>query len=101
MPGSCCAIGFANRRKEKSSVNFFRIPSEKQFPERRKSWVASIKRKKWTDKMINSAKLCSEHFISCSLLFNFRLEQLNEYFKAFAKTFTWLIFQLLVRVLKI
>ena len=34
MPGSCCAIGFANRRKEKSSVKFFRIPSKKRFPER-------------------------------------------------------------------
>ena len=66
MPDSCCAVGCANRRKEKSSVEFFRIPSEKQFPERRKLWVVVIKKENWTDKMINSAKLCSEHFISGS-----------------------------------
>ena len=62
MPDSCCAVGCANRRKGKSSVKFFRIPSEKRFPERRKLWVAAIKREKWTDKMINSSKLCSAHF---------------------------------------
>ena len=57
MPDSCCAVGCANRRKENSSVKFFRIPSEKRFPQRRKLWVAAIKREKWTDKLVNSAKL--------------------------------------------
>ena len=46
--------------KKKAVSIFFRIHSEKQCPERRKLWVAAIKRKIWTDKLINSVKLCSD-----------------------------------------
>ena len=66
MPDSCCDVGCTNRWKEKGSVKIFHITSEKRFPERRKSCVAPMKREKWTDKMINSENLCSEHFISGS-----------------------------------
>ena len=35
IPDSYCPVWCANRRKGKSSVKFFRIPSEKRFSERR------------------------------------------------------------------
>ena len=46
--------------RKKQCQFFFGIHSEKQCPERRKLWVAAIKRKIWTDKLINSVKLCSD-----------------------------------------
>ncbi|XP_062328760.1 peroxynitrite isomerase THAP4-like isoform X1 [Osmerus eperlanus] len=71
MPDSCCAIGCTNRRGGKPGLCFYRIPSDKENPERRRLWIcAIIKRnvtshsgegKQWQPSKYT--RICSEHFI--------------------------------------
>ncbi|KAK0153090.1 hypothetical protein N1851_005224 [Merluccius polli] len=43
MPDSCCSIGCANRRGDRPGLCLYRIPSEKENPERR-LWICAIRR---------------------------------------------------------
>nr|XP_055046211.1 THAP domain-containing protein 1-like [Misgurnus anguillicaudatus] len=68
MPDSCCSVGCTNRRGNKPGLCFYRIPSEKENPERRRLWICAIKRafvtaegKEWQPSKYT--RLCSEHFI--------------------------------------
>ena len=71
MPDSCCAIGCTNRRGGKPGLCFYRIPSDKENPERRRLWIcAIIKRnvisvsgegKQWQPSKYT--RICSAHFI--------------------------------------
>ena len=61
MPDSCSRFGCTNRRST-TSVQFYRIPSAKQYPERRMKWVTDMRREKWPTEKINSTELCSAHF---------------------------------------
>jgi hypothetical protein len=65
---SCCAIGCTNRRGDKPGLCFYRIPSEKENPERRRLWICALRRasvpgenKQWQPSKYT--RLCSEHFI--------------------------------------
>ena len=62
MPDTCCAVGCKNRR-DKCSLPFYRIPTVKK-PERRRLWVAAIKRENWSEEQINKARICGAHFIT-------------------------------------
>ena len=69
---SCCAIGCQNRRcKNNPEVSFYRFPSDKtkETKERRKKWIAAVKREKWpeSDSQIDNARLCSAHFVTGEL----------------------------------
>ena len=49
MPDTCCAVGCQNRRnKNNPEVRFYRFPSDKtkETKERRKKWIATVKREK-------------------------------------------------------
>lgn len=68
MPDSCCSVGCTNRRGDKPGLCFYRIPSERENPERRRSWICAIRRaflpeegKEWQPSKYT--RLCSEHFI--------------------------------------
>ena len=68
MPDSCCAIGCTNRRGDKPGLCFYRIPSEKENPERRRLWICALRRasvpgenKQWQPSKYT--RLCSQHFI--------------------------------------
>ena len=68
MPDSCCAIGCTHRRGDKPGLCFYRIPSEKENPERRRLWICALRRasvpgedKQWQPSKYT--RLCSEHFI--------------------------------------
>ena len=68
MPDSCCAVGCTNRRRKgDKSLSFYRIPSSSDNEEkakRRTLWITAIKRKNWSDELIDNARICSAHFIS-------------------------------------
>ena len=66
MPDTCCAVGCTNRR-EKNGLPFYRIPTKKR-EEKRKRWIAAIKREHWPEEQINKARLCGAHFISGSYI---------------------------------
>ncbi|XP_051502433.1 THAP domain-containing protein 1-like [Myxocyprinus asiaticus] len=68
MPDSCCSIGCNNQRGDKPGLCFYRIPSEKENPERRRLWICAIRHtsipgegKEWQPSKYT--RLCSEHFI--------------------------------------
>jgi len=61
MPNSCCALGCKNRRYHNFAKSFYRIPSK---PYLRAKWLAAIKRENWSEKSINAARICGDHFIS-------------------------------------
>ena len=61
MPDSCAAFGCTNRRST-TSLQFYRIPSAKRYPERRIKWVTAVRREKWPAEKINNARICSAHF---------------------------------------
>ncbi|XP_054480177.1 peroxynitrite isomerase THAP4-like [Anoplopoma fimbria] len=64
MPDSCCAVGCTNRRGNKPGLCFYRIPSEREHPERRALWICAIKRgkgKQWQPSKYT--RICSEHFV--------------------------------------
>ncbi|XP_045900641.1 THAP domain-containing protein 1-like [Micropterus dolomieu] len=70
MPDSCCAVGCTNRRGDKPGLCFYRIPSDKENPERRRLWICAIKRnitsvsgegKQWQPSKYT--RICNEHFI--------------------------------------
>ena len=64
MPDFCCAVGCKNvRKKGDDSRSFYRIPDEKKNPKLRSLWLTAINRK-WSEKSISCARLCSDHFIS-------------------------------------
>ena len=66
MPDSCCRVGCPNPRSKGSVLRFYRIPfrSDDQSLELRKKWVTAIKRDKWTEKLLDNARICSTHFLS-------------------------------------
>uniref|UniRef100_A0A8D0A4I1 THAP-type domain-containing protein n=1 Tax=Sander lucioperca TaxID=283035 RepID=A0A8D0A4I1_SANLU len=67
MPDSCWAIGCTNRRGEKPGLCFYRIPSDKENPERRQLWIQAIRRatvsgnRTWQPSQYT--RMCSDHFI--------------------------------------
>ena len=61
MPESCAAFGCTNRRST-TSLQFYRIPSVKRYPEQRMKWVTAMRREKRPAKSINNAQICSAHF---------------------------------------
>ena len=63
MPDSCSAFGCTNRRSS-TSLQFYRIPSGKQYPERGIKWVTAMRREKWPAEKINNARMCSAHFVT-------------------------------------
>ena len=65
MPDNCCAVGCSNVRTNYNDIkrSFYRIPDKKQV-EKRKLWLLAIQRKNWSEKSIECARLCSDHFIS-------------------------------------
>uniref|UniRef100_A0A8D0CPL0 THAP-type domain-containing protein n=1 Tax=Sander lucioperca TaxID=283035 RepID=A0A8D0CPL0_SANLU len=67
MPDSCCAIGCTNHRGEKPGLCFYRIPSDKENPERRQLWIQAIRRAtvsgNGTWQPSQYTRLCSDHFI--------------------------------------
>ena len=68
MPDSCCAVGCSNKREKGADCkwSFYRIPfgTDEKSLALRKKWVAAIKREKWTEKAIDNARICSDHFIT-------------------------------------
>ena len=60
MPDSCGAFGCTNWRSS-TSLQFYRIPSAKRYPERRIKWVSAMRREKWPAEKINNARMCSAH----------------------------------------
>ena len=63
MPDSCAAFGCTNRRSN-TSLQFYRMPSGKRYPERRIKWVTTMRREKWPVEKINNARICSAHFVT-------------------------------------
>ena len=66
MPDSCCAVGCSNVRGKGERLSFYRIPfgTSQESSRRRLLWVNAIRRKGWTEEMIDNARICSAHFIS-------------------------------------
>ena len=58
MGKSCCAVGCSARYKKGTGVKFYRFPKD---PERKRQWVAAIKRKNWEPN--EHSWLCSNHFV--------------------------------------
>ena len=63
MPDSCAAFGCTNPRSN-TSLQFYRMPSGKRYPERRIKWVTTMRREKWPVEKINNARICSAHFVT-------------------------------------
>ena len=61
MVKSCVAFGCSNRSVKGSELTFYRFPAN---IERRKKWIAAVRREKWTP--TKHSWLCSSHFISGS-----------------------------------
>ena len=61
MVKSCVAFGCSNRSVKGSGLTFYRFPAN---VERRKKWIAAVRREKWTP--TKHSWLCSSHFISGS-----------------------------------
>ncbi|XP_056301526.1 uncharacterized protein LOC130213768 isoform X2 [Danio aesculapii] len=63
---SCCAVGCQNRLSYNKKLKFYRIPSARTAfnANRRRLWLAAIKRVDWSEEKIKNARLCSAHFIS-------------------------------------
>uniref|UniRef100_A0A8C9YR28 THAP-type domain-containing protein n=1 Tax=Sander lucioperca TaxID=283035 RepID=A0A8C9YR28_SANLU len=55
MPAICCAIGCNNSRKRNPELVFYSIPKEK---DRRKKWLAVIRRDHWTPTLRPIASAC-------------------------------------------
>ena len=72
MPDTCCTVGCQNKRNTNNpEVCFYRFPSDKtkETKERRKKWIAAVKREKWpeSDSQIDNTRLCSAHFVTDEL----------------------------------
>ena len=72
MPDSCYAVGCQNRgNKNNPEVSFYKFRSEKtkETKERRKKWIAAVKREKWpeSDSQIDNARLCNARFVTGEL----------------------------------
>ncbi|XP_053541903.1 LOW QUALITY PROTEIN: THAP domain-containing protein 1-like [Ictalurus punctatus] len=68
VPDSCCSIRCSNQRGDKPELCFYRIPSEKENPERRRLWICVIRHasfpgegQEWQPSKYT--RVCSEHFI--------------------------------------
>uniref|UniRef100_UPI003AABDEE4 uncharacterized protein n=1 Tax=Centroberyx gerrardi TaxID=166262 RepID=UPI003AABDEE4 len=61
MLDSCCSIGCTNRQGDKPGLCFYRIPSKKENPERRRLWICAIRRA--SVRPSKYTRLCNEHFI--------------------------------------
>ena len=59
MPSSCCAINCTNRHSKKKGPKFYRFPKD---PERRRRWVAAIRREGWQPN--DGSRICGAHFVS-------------------------------------
>ena len=72
MP-SCFAYGCANsnKKEECKDVRFYRIPSERAHPERRRLWLHAIRRK---GEPYGAARICSAHFVSGEFSFSCKVE---------------------------
>ena len=60
MPDSCAAFRCTNRIST-TSLQFYRTPSVKSYPEQRKKWVTAMRTAKWLAKNINNAQVCSAY----------------------------------------
>ena len=67
MPSSCCAVECTKRHRKGKGVGFYRIPKD---PERRRRWVAAIRRVKWQPN--EGTRLCGLHFVSGILHFTMK-----------------------------
>ena len=60
-------VGCSNQREKSVYCKWstYQIPfgTDEESLALRKKWVAAIKREKWTEKPINKARICSDHFI--------------------------------------
>lgn len=72
MPNFCGVVNCGNRAN-RDRKSFYRLPgipkraSEarlKLFTERRKKWIAALKRDDLTEKKIRYLRICEDHFIS-------------------------------------
>ena len=61
MGKSCCAVGYINRLKKGSGIQFYRFPEDKV---RRWRWVAAVRCKNWNP--MQYSWICSAHFVSGS-----------------------------------
>ena len=61
MLNSCAAFGCTNWRSS-TSLQFYRIPSAKRYPEQKTKWVTALRRAKWPTEILNNAQICSAHF---------------------------------------
>ncbi|XP_037789354.1 THAP domain-containing protein 2-like [Penaeus monodon] len=61
MVNSCIIIGCANRQVKGLSLSFCRLP---KCPERRRLWLAAIRRKDYNPPLDSYARVCGIHFIS-------------------------------------
>nr|XP_047129323.1 uncharacterized protein LOC124809319 [Hydra vulgaris] len=67
MPDVCCAFGCSNRRStQNEGLSFYRIPTmeTERKSELRLRWIAAIRREKWSETAIKSARICSAHFVT-------------------------------------
>ncbi|KAJ8251107.1 hypothetical protein GJAV_G00217330 [Gymnothorax javanicus] len=65
MP-TCCVFGCHNGTDNSSNLHFYRIPvGSHPFQKRRRLlWLQAIKHVHWTEDLIKTARVCSQHFIS-------------------------------------
>eukprot|EP00794_Sanderia_malayensis_P002714 gene2714-3139_t len=61
MVNSCIVIGCANRQVKGSKLGFYRLPKE---PNRRRHWLAAIRRKQYNPPLGSDVRVCGKHFIS-------------------------------------
>ncbi|XP_047131796.1 THAP domain-containing protein 7-like [Hydra vulgaris] len=67
MPDVCCAFGCSNRRStQNKGLSFYRIPTmeTERKSQLRLKWIAAIRREKWSETAIKSARICSAHFVT-------------------------------------
>lgn len=69
----CLIVGCHNRSKRDKDEKFFRVPAiifnqgeeiEERTRDRRERWISAISRDDLTDKILNSDRVCSRHFVS-------------------------------------
>ena len=59
IPDSCAIFGCSNRMST-TSIQFYRIPLAKRYPERRMKWVTTMENgEKWLAQKINNAQICA------------------------------------------
>ena len=61
MPDSCAAFRCTNGRST-TSLQFYRTPSVKSYPEQRIKWVTAMRKVKRLAKNISNAQVCSAYF---------------------------------------